>query len=64
MASSSTTFSKVELSAVTSTPHEQIALNWNVKNFKALVQSASPPVDGNAVTTVALLPFKLVLNIN
>jgi len=51
---------QVELTVVTSTPHEHVALNRDVKNFKALVQSASPPLDGNAVV-VASLPFKLVI---
>jgi len=50
---------KVEVTAVTTTPHEHVTLNWTVKNFKTLVQSASPTLDGNDVV-VASLPFKLV----
>jgi len=50
---------KVELSAVTCTLHEHVALKWDVKNFKALVQSASPTLDGNPIL-IASLPFKLV----
>jgi len=59
MASNPDVPNKVELTAVTSTPHEHVSLNWNVKNFKAIVLSASPTLDGNAVA-VASLPFKLV----
>jgi len=56
MALSSAAFNnKVELTAVTSTPHEHIELKWNVQNFKALLERAL--VKG---TTVASLPFKLV----
>jgi len=59
MASHPNVPNKVELSAVTSAPHEHVALKWNVKNFKTLVESAAVPMNTDSVV-VASLPFKLV----
>jgi len=47
----------VELSAVTSNPHEHVVLNWQVKNFKKLVDRALDKDEH----TVATLPFSLVI---
>jgi len=47
----------VELSAVTSFPHEHVSFNWNVKNFKKLVDRALDKDEED----VATLPFKLVI---
>jgi len=56
MAFSTASNRRVEMTAVTSTPHEHMAFNWNVKNFKALVDSA---IDKDE-EEVAKLSFTLV----
>jgi len=64
MASHRSVPNKVELSAVTSTLHEHVALNWTVNNFKTLIESApAAALNEGSVVVVASLPFKLV-NIN
>jgi len=54
----STAFNEVELSAVTSMPHEHVAFNWNVRNFKKLVDSAIDKEEA----VLAKLPFNLVIS--
>jgi len=65
MASNAGAVSKVELSAVTSTPHEQVTFDWRVENFKGLVESAlakgKTNEDAQRAVVVARLPFYPVL---
>jgi len=60
MASASTAFTKVEQSAVTSTPHEHVEFNWTVQNFRALVQIATASDNDDDNVIIATLPFNLV----
>jgi len=60
MAKCPSAFNKVELSAVSSSPHQHVAFNWNVQNFKALLDTAivyCEEYDGY----IASFPFALVI---